>query len=102
AVILSIASDPDIALVVDEHAVLVLRPVIALRGLGSAPGFDDFARLVEFDDRRRGVAAYRLVAGFGAVVAIVHRAPALAVPYVVVLIDEDAADLTEDPIVRER
>src|SRR5206468_839648 len=99
---LSIASDPDIALVIDEHAVLVLRPVVALGGLGSAPGFDDFARLVEFDDRRRGIAADRLVAAFGALVAIVHRARALADPNVVVLIDEDAADLTEDPIVWER
>src|SRR4029077_18269880 len=44
----------------------------------------------------------RLVAAFGALVAIVHRARALADPNVVVLIDEDAADLTEDPILRER
>ena len=81
---------------------LVLRPVIALGGFRSAPRLDHVARLVELDDRGRGVAADRLVAALGALVAIIHRARALADPDIVVLVDEDAADLPEDPIVRQR
>src|SRR6516225_4936862 len=102
AVVLAVAAEPDIAFVVDEHTVLVLRPVIALGGLRSAPRLDHIARLVELDHRGRGVAADRLVATLGALVAIIHRARTLADPDIVVLVHEDAADLPEDPIVRQR
>ena len=98
AVVLTVAAEPDIAFVVDEHAVLVLWPVIALGGFRSAPRLDHVARLVELDDRWRGVAADRLVAALGALVAIIHRARPLADPNVVVLVHEDAADLPQDPI----
>ena len=37
AVVLAVAADPDVALVIDEHAVFVLRPVEALRGLRPTP-----------------------------------------------------------------
>src|SRR5260370_1327409 len=57
AVVLAVAAEPDIAFVVDKHAVLVLWPVIALGGFRSAPRLDHIARLVELDDRGRGVAA---------------------------------------------
>src|SRR5215469_9054587 len=102
AVVLAVAAEPDIAFVVDKHAVLVLWPVIALGGFWSAPRLDHVARLVELDDRGRRVAADRLIAALGALVAIIHRARALADPDVVILVHKDAADLPEDPIVRQR
>src|SRR4029077_8626447 len=85
AIVLAVAAKPDIAFVVDKHAVLVLWPIIALSGFWSAPRFDHVARLVELDDRGRGVAADRLVTTLGALVAIIHRARALADPDIVVL-----------------
>src|SRR5258706_10317859 len=102
ALVLAIAAEPDIALVVDEHAVFVGRPVIAFGRLRPAPRLDEVAILVELDNRRRREAAFGLVAPLGALVAVVHRTWALADPDIVVLVDEDAADLSEDPILRQR
>jgi hypothetical protein len=99
-VVLAVAAKPNIAFEVDEHAVLVLGPVIALGCFRSAPRFKHVARLVELDDRRRGVAADRLVTELGAFVPIIHGARALTDPDIVVFVYKDAADLTEDPIVR--
>src|SRR5258706_9512780 len=101
ALVLAIAAKPDIALVVDEHAVLVGRPVITLGRLRPAPRLDDVALLVELDHRRRREAAFGLVAPLGALVAVVHGARTLADPDIVVLVDENAADLSEDPILRQ-
>src|SRR5262249_50836043 len=50
AVLLAVAADPDEALVVDAHTVLVLRPIVA--GSGTAPGLHQLAVLVELHDRR--------------------------------------------------
>ena len=44
-----VAADPDEVVVVDEDAVLVLLPVVALAG--AAPGLHDLAVLVELDHR---------------------------------------------------
>src|SRR5215831_9927074 len=47
----SVSADPDIFFVVDEDAMLIVRPLVLLGG--SAPTLDDVSRLVEFENRRR-------------------------------------------------
>ena len=56
-VTLPIAADPDVVEVVDEDAVLLVGPLVAVAG--AAPGLDDVALLVELDDGRRRHAALR-------------------------------------------
>ena len=92
------ADDPDVVLVVDEHAVLggerILHPVVARAG--AAPGLEDVAFPVELDDRRR-----QLLALHGE-----QRLDAVAVgmgdPGVVVRVDRHAPDVAEGPVVGQR
>ncbi len=56
--VLGIAADPDEVVVVDENAMLVGGPFVALTG--AAPGLHDIADLIELDDGRRGDAAATL------------------------------------------
>src|SRR5262249_11151460 len=71
AVLLAVAADPDEALVVDAHTVLVLRPIVA--GSGTAPGLHQLAVLVELHDRRGWCTA--LTGG-----RVERRRPLVAVP----------------------
>jgi hypothetical protein len=56
AVLLAVAGEPDEVVVVDEDAVLVLRPFIARSG--TTPVAQQVARRVEQQHRRRGLAAF--------------------------------------------
>ena len=103
AVALAVAAEPDKALVVDQDGVLLQRPVVAEVVAGAAPRLHDVAGLVEHQHRRRRHAAFRarriercafLVVG--------QRARPLKHPDVVLRVDGDAADLAEDPVVRQR
>src|SRR5258708_11371664 len=89
--VFAIAAKPDIALVVDEHAVLVGRPVITLGCLRPAPRLDDIALLVDLSHRRPREAAFGLVAPLDALVAVVHGARTLAGLDIVVLVDGNTA-----------
>ena len=65
-----VAADPDVVLVIDEDAVRLARPVghVVIRAL--APALNELALLIEFQDRRRGLAAgadlHRLLFGAAA------------------------------------
>jgi hypothetical protein len=93
----AVAGDPDEVVVVDIDAVLVRRPVVAFPG--PAPRLDDVAVLIEFDDRRRRLAALDVWRRRGALLARVECARPLIDPDVILRVDEDAADLPEDPLV---
>jgi len=101
AVLLAVAADPDEALVVNAHAVLVLRPVVA--GAGTAPGLHQLAVLVELHDRRGWCTA---LAG-----GRIERRRFLVVgqafwpldhPDVVLRVDRNPRRLAHDPIVGQR
>jgi len=77
--------------------VFVGGPVVAFPG--PAPRLDDVAVLIEFDDRRRRLATLDVWRRRGALLARVERSGTLVDPDVILRIDEDAADLAEDPLV---
>ena len=96
-----VPADPHVVLVVDEDAVIRLRPFVA--GARPAPVADEIARRVELQHRRRAAAARRrrriLIGGpFDRVHAIgpVHD------PDVVLPVDTEANRLSEHPVVRQR
>ena len=98
--VLGIAADPDEVVVVDENAMLVGGPFVALTG--AAPGLHDIAGLIELDDRRRRDAAAHARRRSAALLAIGQRAGAVHDPDMILRVDIDAADLADDPIVRQR
>src|SRR4051794_13065419 len=72
SVLLTVAADPDIALVVDVDAMVRLRPLVALPR--AAPGSDEVAFDVEDEDGRRRTAALRDGrAQLGAAFVVVER-----------------------------
>ncbi len=96
----AVPADPDVALGIDPDAVFARRPVIALTR--SAPPVDQVAVRREFEDGRRRHAALRARrnlrrAGF----VDRQRARSLQHPDVVVRVDRDAADLADEPVVRQ-
>ena len=78
--------DPDVALVVDVDAVLVLRPLV-LRRL-AAPALEVVAGGVELHHRRRRRAAGRL--GILRLLVVVQRPRALDDPHVIARVDVEA------------
>src|SRR3972149_4056605 len=92
------APEPDVAVLVDVDAVLGARPELAVAG--AAPGAHDVALRIELEHRRRRRAAV----GPGRVLhltglALGQRTGAVGEPDVVALVDGDAGDLAEDPVV---
>jgi hypothetical protein len=83
------AANPHMVLVVDGDAVLAVRPVIAVAG--SAPRVHELSRRVELEHRRRRV----LAAILG------NRVRPVQHPHVIVAIDRDGCDVTDDPVVRQ-
>ena len=94
----AIAGNPDVSGMVDEDAVLRIRPVIALAR--AAPGFEKIALGIKHKNRRRGNAAFRSRRSLRRAEIILRvRARTLQHPDVVLPIDGHSADLPHDPIV---
>src|SRR5689334_2135461 len=101
AIIVAIAADPDETFVVDIDPVLALEPVVAFSG--AAPGFEQVALLVKYQDRRRRHAALgaRWIERRGLFI-VGERAWPLDHPDMVLRIDCDTGGLTHDPVVWKR
>src|SRR4029077_14263751 len=96
-----VAADPDVALLIDVDAVLVLEPLVALSR--PAPGVQHAAVGVELDDRGRGDAALRAFRlERSAFLLVDQRSRAVDDPHMVARVDGDAGDLAEDPVVGQR
>jgi hypothetical protein len=103
AVALAVAGEPDEAFIVDQDGVFLQRPVVALIVTRPAPRLDQIAGLIEHQHRRRRHAALRARRRQRRALLIVgERARPLEYPDIVLGIDRHAADLAEDPIVRQR
>ena len=95
----AVAADPDIALIVHEDAVVGFRPVIARTG--AAPGVEEIARFVEFQNRRRGLAASALTMlqlAYGAVDGL----GAMNHPDMIVIVDIDTDRHAHHPMMGQR
>ena len=100
-VVVGIAADPDETPLVDLDAVFAPDPLIAFAG--AAPGAQQVAVAVEFQHWRRGDAAFRARRRQrGAFLVVGQRARPVDQPDMALPIDGDAADLAEDPVVRQR
>src|SRR5262249_37429300 len=100
-VVLVVAGEPDIAVFVDENAVLILWPVETFAR--SAPGSEQIAGLVEFEHRRGCSAALgRRRVLLRALLVIKQRRGAVNDPDIVAAVDRDAGDLAENPIAWQR
>jgi len=97
----AVAADPDVVLVIDEHAVLVVGPFVARRR--PSPPLNKVACHVEFEDWRRRNTAIRLRrVESGVLIVVVESSGAAVHPNVIVRIDKDTANLAEHPIVGQR
>ena len=95
-VLLAVAGDPHVVFVVDEDAVLGIGPVVALPR--TTPGLKEIPGLIEFQNRRRrSTAIGRFVAEI--LVVLVGGARTMDHPDVVVGIDGDAGNLSQNPVV---
>src|SRR2546423_6450636 len=97
---LDVVADPDEIIVVDMDAVTVVAPLV-VRAV-AAPALHHLAVLVEFDHRRRRHAAFDVAVGRGALFAGVEGARTLVDPDMILRVNGDAADGTDDPVVRKR
>ena len=101
AVVLVIAAEPDEVLLIDADAVLLLGPVVALPGPPQA-----CTTLPSGSNSITGGAGTQHLArggfGGGELLAARQAARALDDPDVVALVDRDAGDLAERPVVRQR
>jgi len=93
--------EPHEAFGVDGNAVLGCRPVVA--GVRTAPCLHEIAGLIEFHHRRRRCATdgARRRQGCAAFV-LGERTRPLEHPDVIAVVGEDAADLTQKPVIRQR
>ena len=92
-----------VSLLIDEDAVLDLRPVVA--GARAAPRMHERARLVELEDRRRRNAAVglrRRVAGAREPLVVPQRARPLHDVNVILPVDGHAADRADGPVFWQR
>ena len=97
-VVVGVAADPDKAALVDLDAVLAADPFVAVTG--SAPGAQQIAVGVEFQDRWRRHAAFRARrVQRDALFVLGQRSRALDHPDMSLPVDGNAADLTHDPVV---
>src|SRR6185436_5376849 len=87
----AVAANPDVALVVDEDAVVAVGPFIALTRTAPVP--QQVARLVELEDRRRARAAQLGGLLLDALFLVgERRGAAMHDPDVIVGIDEDRSE----------
>ena len=94
----AIATDPDIALVVDIDAVVGRRPVIAVTR--AAPMADQVASGIELKDRGRSCAALRLRRLGGCILFFCfERAFSVDDPYMIVGIDAETNNRADDPMI---
>ena len=94
------AADPDVALGIDGDAVLGVRPFVA--GPRPAPRLHDVAGLIEFNDRRRSHAAFRLRRRERRRNVICRqRARPRDDPDVILRVHENRRGLPERPVVRK-
>ena len=100
SVLLTVAADPDIALVVDVDAMVRLRPLVTLPR--AAPGSDEVAFGVEDENGRRRTAALRdRRAQLGAALVVVERRrAAMDYPDMILVIRPHADRHAEKPVVR--
>ena len=98
-VLRAVAADPDIALVVDEDAMVRLGPLVARSRAAPVP--HQVAGLVEHQHRRRAAAAFAgRRAELQALLVVVERGrAAMDDPDVVLLVDPDADRHAEQPVV---
>ena len=101
-VAVAVAADPDVVEVVDENAVLVVRPLVAVAG--TAPRLDDVALLVELDSPPAPARSTRTSAGRPprAALTVGQRPGPVQHPDVVARVDRHADDVAEQPLVGER
>ena len=100
-VVVGIAADPDETAVVDFDAVLAADPFIAFAG--PAQEARRLAVGIELQHRRRRHAAFRARRIERCALFVVgERARALDDPDMSLAVDGDAADLADDPVVRQR
>src|ERR1700730_3502534 len=97
---LDIVADPDEIVVIDEYTVPIIAPFVI--GTVPTPTLHHLAGLVELDHRRRRHTADHVRRRGRALLAGVERAWALVDPDMVLRVDEDAADGTDDPVARQR
>jgi hypothetical protein len=96
-----VAADPDVPFVIDEDAVIAVRPLVSLTRTAPVP--EEIAGLIEFEHRRSARAAQ--LRGFlldALLVVGKRRGAAMDDPDVIVGIDPDADRLTENPVIRHR
>src|SRR3954454_6175690 len=99
-VVVGIAADPDKSLLVDFDAMLAPDPLIALAG--TAPRAQQIAVGIEFQHRRRRRAAFRTRrCQRRAFLVVGERARTMDHPDMSLPVHGDAADLPEDPVVRQ-
>ena len=96
-----VSADPNVALVIHRDPVVRFRPIVA--GTGAAPMPDQIAIFVEFENRRRGLAALRsrrigLHVGFFRI----QRPAAVDNPNMVLGVNRHADSHAEQPVVGQR
>ena len=93
----TVAADPHIALVVDVHAVVGVRPFVTRPG--SAPGAHQVARLVEYQHRRRRRAALAHLQVESLFIVVQGRRATMDDPHVVLVVHPYADHHAEQPVV---
>ena len=103
-VFIAVAAYPHVVFRIDEYAVFVVGPLVALRSTrlsGTTPGLHHIPGLIELNHRGRGNAAVAF-AGLAVAIMLFHSAGTMQDPYVIVRIHRRAGDLPQHPVIRER
>src|SRR5207237_3634720 len=96
-----VAADPDVAILVDMQAVLVLHPLVPRTG--PAPVTQQIALGIELHHRRRRLAAFVFGRVFLRAFLVVEQGRGtMQDPDVIVGADRDAGDLSQDPVLWKR
>jgi hypothetical protein len=96
----AVAANPDVALVVDEDAMVGIRPLVSLAR--PAPVAQQVPFLIELENRRRARAAFALL-GFERLLVVAERGGApMDDPHVIVGVDPHANRRAEDPVIGQR
>src|SRR5262245_51685886 len=99
-IFLAVACRPDVADAVHEHAVLALRPVIALAG--PAPRAQQVSIGIEFHDWRRRLTAFRGRRALHCAFLVVEQSTwTMDDPDMIVPVRGHAGDLAKNPVVRQ-
>src|SRR5262249_31697084 len=99
-ILLVVAANPYVVFVIDEHAVLVVRPLVT--GARTAPALNEISGGIKLDHRRSGNTAIALRRRQGRVLVVVVESPRTACnPDVVMGVYKNTADLPEHPVIRQ-